>query len=561
MEEYLTYFPIITVISKTTNIIAIEWTKPPEELGAHIQLYRISINYTYNGKEMVESKNTTETYYNVRYLHPSTSHNFEVKVYFSDLSTDCYSGDVRRKVFTESIEVESGTQVGIWLPLTGISFLLAILEAWRFYKTALKRRILRERLAYFYTKNPTPFNPELSMNAQADSLPYEKEWEFPQKLLRLDEELGRGLFGIVWKAIAKTIRRPEAISVVAVKTVRPTASLHCMKALLRELKILVYLGHHANIVSLLGACTKNLDYGQLLVIVEFCRFGNLHDYLWRCRSKFVDELGTVSAKIPDPNSDDDPIDVRSRSVSTSSSTNSAPRRVDVILVVEDLATVNNSQLLKLKPPTKYPGDFTNAELDPVRTRDLVSWAWQISRGMQYLAAKKVLHGDLATRNVLLLKDNVVKICDFGLSKSLQEDDQYKVEGNDPLPVKWMAIESLRDGIFSVKSDVWSFGVLLWELFSLAKTPYPEINPQDTCETLVGGYRMERPKYSPETIYRTILQCWEANPSKRPTFVELEHSIGNLMEENVKMESKKERFSINSDFGDPPSVSFIVMVDD
>ncbi|XP_046426067.1 tyrosine-protein kinase receptor torso-like [Neodiprion fabricii] len=154
--------------------------------------------------------------------------------------------------------------------------------------------------------------------------------------------------------------------------------------------------------------------------------------------------------------------------------------------------------------------------------------------MQYLSAKKVLHGDLAARNVLLSEDNIVKICDFGLSKSLQEDDSCKDEGNDPLPVKWMAIESLKDGIFSVKSDVWSFGVVLWELFSLAKTPYPEVNPENMCKTLIDGYRMKQPKYAPKSIYRMMLQCWKANPSDRPSFVDLESSIGDLIEDEVRM---------------------------
>ncbi|XP_068992327.1 uncharacterized protein [Neodiprion pinetum] len=551
-EKDIAYFPNITLTSKSTNSIAIEWPIPTEELRDHINVYQISVNYTYNGSKIVYSQNTTQTHFVLGKLQPLTSHDLEVRACFRAVSTDCYSSDVRRGVFTNSIDGENitpyeepGTQVETWIaPIGSVLLLLIVLGTWQFYSKSKKRKIVRERLAYFYSEEPIFFNPELAISDQADLLPYNKKWEFPRKLLKLDEELGSGSFGIVWKARAKTIRRPEVISVVAVKTVRPTASLRCMKALLRELKILIYLGHHPNIVSLLGACTRNLDYGQLLVIVEFCRFGNLHDYLWRCRSKFVDELNTDSEKIHEFHADADPINVETNS------TNSALRQNDTTSFVEDscdsndhpgtstrvedLAADSNSQSPEIKPSSKYPGDFTNAELDPVRTQDLVSWAWQISRGMQYLAAKKVLHGDLAARNVLLSEDNIVKICDFGLSKSLQEDDNCKDEGNDPLPVKWMAIESLKDGIFSVKSDVWSFGVVLWELFSLAKTPYPEVNPENMCKTLIDGYRMKQPKYAPKSIYRMMLQCWEANPSDRPSFVDLERSIGDLMENNVRM---------------------------
>ncbi|XP_046621164.1 uncharacterized protein LOC124305627 [Neodiprion virginianus] len=543
-EKDIPYIPYINVTDRTANSISIKWLMPPTDLQDHIKVYRISVNYTSKNSDTVHSENTSRYDVFIVNLQPSTSYDLGVKACFSEVSTDCYSSNVKKGVFTKSMEEDSMTQIQTWLLFTGIFFLLIVLAAWNFYKKVRERRVKRERDAYFYTENPTSFNPELAISDQADLLPYEKKWEFPRKLLRLDEELGRGSFGIVWKARAKTIRRPEAISVVAVKTVRPTASLRCMKALLRELKILVYLGHHPNIVSLLGACTRNLDYGQLLVIVEFCRFGNLHDYLWRCRSKFVDELNTDSEKIHEFHADADPINVETNS------TNSALRQNDTTSFVEDscdsndhpgtstrvedLATDSNSQPPEIKPSSKYPGDFTNAELDPVRTQDLVSWAWQISRGMQYLSAKKVLHGDLAARNVLLSEDNIVKICDFGLSKSLQEDDSCKDEGNDPLPVKWMAIESLKDGIFSVKSDVWSFGVVLWELFSLAKTPYPEVNPENMCKTLIDGYRMKQPKYAPKSIYRMMLQCWEANPSDRPSFVDLESSIGDLIENNVRM---------------------------
>ena len=125
-----------------------------------------------------------------------------------------------------------------------------------------------------------------------------------------------------------------------------------------------------------------------------------------------------------------------------------------------------------------------------------------------------MHRDLAARNILLTENYVVKICDFGLAKTMDQNYYYRKKANVPLPIKWMAIESIRDMVFSIQSDVWSFGILLWELFTLAETPYPQIAAKDLHNKLIEGYRMERPRYATEEmlvqksfepIYYTLMQ--------------------------------------------------------
>lgn len=115
--------------------------------------------------------------------------------------------------------------------------------------------------------------------------------------------------------------------------------------------------------------------------------------------------------------------------------------------------------------------------------------------MEYLSRRKVLHGDLAARNILLAENNVVKICDFGLAKTMYKNNNYQKKGKDPVPIKWMAIESIRDRLFSTQSDVWSFGIVLWEFFTLAETPYPGMQPEIQYQRLIQGYRLEQPKYA------------------------------------------------------------------
>lgn len=170
----------------------------------------------------------------------------------------------------------------------------------------------------------------------------------------------------------------------------------------------------------------------------------------------------------------------------------------------------------------------------VTTSDLVCWGYQVARGMDYLASRKVLHGDLAARNILLCNDNVVKICDFGLARSMYKTDNYKKTGEAPLPFKWLALESISDHVFSTHSDVWAFGIVLWEMFSLAKVPYPGMDANQTLYMkLRDGYRMEKPQYANQDLYDIMLNCWNINPESRPQFSQLDARLGALLQDSVK----------------------------
>lgn len=148
--------------------------------------------------------------------------------------------------------------------------------------------------------------------------------------------------------------------------------------------------------------------------------------------------------------------------------------------------------------------------------------------MEYLATKLCIHRDLAARNVLVGEGHVMKIADFGLTRSIPNNDYYRKTTDGRLPVKWMAPEALFDRRYTVKSDVWSFGVLLWEIFSRGGNPYPSVPVEKLFDLLKGGYRMERPSDASLEVYDVIMACWQQLPDDRPSFSELVRDFDSLL---------------------------------
>lgn len=143
------------------------------------------------------------------------------------------------------------------------------------------------------------------------------------------------------------------------------------------------------------------------------------------------------------------------------------------------------------PDSDYQNVATHISLP-----EMVRWSYEIACGMEHLSEKQVIHADLATRNVLLTSDKVAKITDFGLSRRLYEYTNYVKTNQEPLPWRWMPIEALKKLEFSSKSDVWSFGVTLWEIFSMGDVPYPGLAwTMDFVGILENGLRMKQPHYA------------------------------------------------------------------
>uniref|UniRef100_A0A4W5L9R6 receptor protein-tyrosine kinase n=1 Tax=Hucho hucho TaxID=62062 RepID=A0A4W5L9R6_9TELE len=311
-------------------------------------------------------------------------------------------------------------------------------------------------------------------------LPYNEKWEFPRDKLKLGKILGAGAFGKVVQATAYGLGEDDNAIRVAVKMLKARAHSDEREALMSELKILSHLGQHKNIVNLLGACTQA---GPVLVITEYCSHGDLLNFLRHKQETFLNFVMNMP-EVPEETSD-------------------------------------YKNVCEEKQFIRRYGSYWHAPILP-NSPLILSLSVSFSQ---------CIHRDVAARNVLLTDRRVAKICDFGLARDIMNDSNYVVKGNARLPVKWMAPESIFDCLYTVQSDVWSYGILLWEIFSLGKSPYPSILVDTKFYKMIeSGYQMSRPDFAPPEMYTIMKMCWNLEPIERPTFSKISQLIERVLGE-------------------------------
>ncbi|XP_046575665.1 uncharacterized protein LOC124283699 isoform X2 [Haliotis rubra] len=304
-------------------------------------------------------------------------------------------------------------------------------------------------------------------------------WELPHSCLKLGQVLGSGAFGLVLKGkvtyamlhhrgaqLPRTEGQDRIHVTVAVKMLQEDVGGRYYRDFIKEINLMKRIGYHANVVSMLGCCTLRQP---ICLVVEHMANGDLLHYLKKIRHS-------------------------------------------------------------LRVQEEETGHYENREVEHITPLDLLSFARQIARGMEFLSGKSFVHRDLAARNILVDDNKVLKIGDFGLTRFIYDDKIYVNRHGGKLPVKWMSVEAIFDLTFSTASDVWSFGIVLFEIVTLGGTPYPGVANRELLSKLHAGYRMERPDNCSTEMYQLMRDCWKSDPKKRPSFSEIGERIDTMIAE-------------------------------
>ncbi|KAL5022335.1 hypothetical protein ScPMuIL_001490 [Solemya velum] len=301
--------------------------------------------------------------------------------------------------------------------------------------------------------------------------------EYPRNDIVYICDIGQGAFGRVFKAKAPNLFNSD-FTLMAVKMLKEDASDDLHKDFEREASLMAEF-EHPNIVKLLGVCGMGKP---MCLLFEYMSKGDLNEFLRLCSPE---------------------------------------------------------QYIIRRHSRRYSGEIFSEDIPNLDNIEQLYIAKQIASGMMYLSTKGYVHRDLATRNCLVSNDLNVKISDFGLARSVHSIDYYKGNENDAIPIRWMPLEAILYNKFTVESDVWSFGIVLWEIFSFALQPYYGMTHEEVVTFIKEGNVLACPENTSQQVYAMMQLCWCRKPNNRPPFQTLHKSICSLHEELLKLKKGRE----------------------
>ena len=322
--------------------------------------------------------------------------------------------------------------------------------------------------------NVAMINTNMVLNEQAEHLSYSGKCEIDRSKFEIGRKLGGGSFGSVHEGMAEDPTQPGKMNKVAVKSVKNSLDPAQTYALICEIKVLDKLEYHLNLVNMVGACTTEFKSGKIWLLLEYCPHGDMKNFLLRNRD--IITQGLHCQRVPHEN---------------------------------------------------------------LNIRLFLKWSHSICKGMEYLASKNIMHGDLAARNILITNSNkgenyLAKIADFGLSKNFYDKTSYVKQDRKNLPWKWMDVDFYETNVLRLSSDVWSFGVVFWEMLSIGRFPYAGGDADDTIKKIKAGYRLPVPDEVKEAnwlakCYNEVTEmCWQLDPKQRCNFSDLVKIFKNLL---------------------------------
>ena len=326
----------------------------------------------------------------------------------------------------------------------------------------------------FMNGNQARINSSMILNEQAPHLLYSGKYEMEESNFEIGRKIGGGTFGSVYEGLTYDLINPKQKIKAAIKAVNNPNDPSQVFALMCEIKVLDKLDKHINLVNMIGACTDEFRNGKLWLLLEHCSHGNMKNFLLR----------------------------------------------------------NRDIILKSLHYHRVPHEILNIRL-------FLKWSHSICRGMEYLASKNIMHGDLAARNILISKSNncecyVAKISDFGLSKIFYDKTSYVKQERKKLPWKWMDVYFLDTNVLRLSSDVWSFGIVFWEMLSLGRFPYAGEEADVTIKKIKDGFRLPVPdevkgaNWLMNSYNEVTNMCWQLDPEKRCNFSDLVKIFNNLL---------------------------------